>query len=95
MSSQRLSTSYKHHQSVLTEMIKFFELENLTDVSLECRDGVVCAHRKILCQVSPLVRKLSSSSTFTSGVIRMHLIFPVNLFLSIRRRLSVQKIVLD
>lgn len=51
-------SSLKHHESVLKVMLEFIHSEHLTDVTFTCSDGQeINTHRKILAQISPLVRK--------------------------------------
>jgi hypothetical protein len=53
--------SSNHHKNVLSEMFKFIDAESLTDVTFVCRGGKnVYAHRKVLAQISPLLRKVIS-----------------------------------
>ena len=55
--------SRNHHKAVLSEMYKFvFESQSLTDVSFVCQNGtLVYAHRKVLVEISPLLRKIANS----------------------------------
>jgi len=54
--------SRNHHKAVLSEMFKFVESQCLTDVSFVCQNGtLVYAHRKVLVEISPLLRKIANS----------------------------------
>ena len=54
--------SSNHHKHVLSEMFKFVHLECLTDLTFICQNGSsVHAHRKVLTDMSPLLRKIANS----------------------------------
>ena len=54
--------SRNHHKAVLSEMFKFVESQCLTDVSFVCQNGtLVYAPRKVLVEISPLLRKIANS----------------------------------
>ena len=78
--SSTLPAALRHHQSLLSVMSEFFDVECLTDVSLTSADGATLnAHRKILAQVSPIIRKFASSMPHDQ---RMNISLPVNLIIS-------------
>ena len=54
--------SNNHHKHVLSEMFKFVQAEALTDVTFVCSQSKpVYAHRKVLEQMSTLVRKIANT----------------------------------
>ena len=58
---QRVLSS-NHHKNVLSEMLKFLKFEHLTDVTFLCSESKpVFAHRKVLVQISPLLKKVVNS----------------------------------
>ena len=71
-----LPPALRHHQSLLSVMYEFFDVEYLTDVSITSSEGsILNAHRKILAQVSPVVRKFVSSTPVDQ---RMNISLPVS-----------------
>jgi hypothetical protein len=59
--SKRFPSTLRHHQSLLAVMAEFVDVEFLTDVTLTSSEGTeLNAHRKILAQVSPIIRKFAA-----------------------------------
>ena len=59
--SKRFPSTLRHHQSLLAVMAEFVDVEFLTDVTLTSAEGTeLNAHRKILAQVSPIIRKFAA-----------------------------------
>ena len=54
--------SSNHHKNVLSEMFKFVQQENLTDVTFICQEGhLLHAHRKVLVQMSSLLKRITNA----------------------------------
>ena len=69
--------SSNHHKNVLSEMFKFVQLENLTDVTFICQEGHhLHAHRKVLIHMSSLLKKIANTRPKEE---RLFLIIDVNL----------------
>jgi hypothetical protein len=84
--SSLLPPALRHHQSLLSVMYEFFDVEHLTDVSITSSEGTTLnAHRKILAQVSPVVRKFVSSTPVDQ---RMNISLPVSALTSFAKRLG-------
>ena len=74
--SKRFPSALRHHQSLLSVMSEFVDAEFLTDVTLKSADGTeLNAHRKILAQVSPIIRKFAATMPHDQ---RMNISLPVS-----------------
>ena len=86
--SKRFPSALRHHQSLLSVMSEFVDAEFLTDVTLKSADGTeLNAHRKILAQVSPIIRKFAATMPHDQ---RMNISLPVSCFKILFFWLSVQ-----
>ena len=78
-SLQLRSDPVNHHQHMLENMSSLIEEENLTDMTIQCSDGMyVHTHQKLLSSVSSLTRKLSREQNVIVENQRLHLIINVS-----------------
>jgi hypothetical protein len=86
-SNNRLPSTVRHHQSLLSVMSEFVNVEYLTDVTLKSAEGTeLNAHRKILAQVSPIIRKFAATMPHDQ---RINISLPVRLLFKLFERLTL------
>ena len=68
-----------HHRHMLANISSLIEVENLTDMTIQCSEGLyVYTHKKLLSSVSSLARKLSREHNGLGENQRLHLIINVS-----------------
>ena len=73
-----------HHRLMLASISSLIEVENLTDMTIQCSEGLyVYTHKKLLSSVSSLARKLSREHYVSGENQRLHLIINVSTVSSI------------
>jgi hypothetical protein len=89
-SNNRLPSTVRHHQSLLSVMSEFVNVEYLTDVTLKSAEGTeLNAHRKILAQVSPIIRKFAATMPHDQ---RINISLPVRLLFKLFERLTLSNL---
>lgn len=79
---QKVLSSH-HHKNVLSNLFEFIHLEHLTDTTFLCQNAQpVHAHRKVLVQISPILRKIAHSRPKEE---RLVIVIDVSSFLNMQK----------